>query len=276
MPCAKRARRKPHQTSRAKRWYAASPVSPHRPRCPAARNSPRRSLGSMSSRSVRRSMGQRYHRMLRFRRTSASGGSRPCSRPSAMGFMAPPIVPGRWPRLGLGPPSRLRGPTEPLDKSPVLPGIEARLGRRIVPRFSNPVRLGQIDERVNAAEVSAVLSSASTRVSGSIPLPRTRATTPLVSDSGRRAGFGAGFGAAPWSRQRAARRGPCGGSATGRRRSTTSWTRRRPTSPPRVRMDSGWNCTAAIGRVRCSIAMTTPSSVSAVISRHSGSASRSP
>ena len=192
MPCAKRARRKPHQTSRAKRWYAASPVSPHRPRCPAARNSPRRSLGSMSSRSVRRLMGQRYHRMSRFRRTSASGGSRPCSRPSAMGFMAPPIVPGRWPRLGLGPSSRLRGPTEPLEKPPVLPGIEARPGRRIVPRFSNPVRLGQIDERVNAAEVSAVLSPASTHVSGSIPLPRRRATT--TSSPTRAEGRGSGQG----------------------------------------------------------------------------------
>ena len=35
-------------------------------------------------------------------------------------------------------------------------------------------------------------------------------------------------------------------------------------------MDSGWNCTAASGRVRCSTAMTTPSSLSAVTTRSAG------
>src|SRR5262249_9229194 len=56
--------------------------------------------------------------------------------------------------------------------------------------------------------------------------------------------------------------------------SITRSTRRRPTPPSSVRMDSGWNCTAASGSSRCSIAITTPSAVSAVISRHAGIRSR--
>ena len=40
--------------------------------------------------------------------------------------------------------------------------------------------------------------------------------------------------------------------------------------PHSVRIDSGWNCTPAIGRFRCWIAMMRPSHVLAVIWRHSG------
>jgi hypothetical protein len=39
---------------------------------------------------------------------------------------------------------------------------------------------------------------------------------------------------------------------------------RMPASWPSVMIDSGWNCTAATGSLSCSIAITTPSSVSAV------------
>ncbi len=48
-----------------------------------------------------------------------------------------------------------------------------------------------------------------------------------------------------------------------------------PTSPGEVITDSGWNWTAAIGRVLCSIAMITPSSVSAVTDSTDGKEPRS-
>src|SRR5262249_57479845 len=47
-----------------------------------------------------------------------------------------------------------------------------------------------------------------------------------------------------------------------------------PQSPSRVRIDSGWNCTASMGSSRWRMPMITPSSVSAVTSRHEGSFSR--
>src|SRR5262249_49814770 len=56
--------------------------------------------------------------------------------------------------------------------------------------------------------------------------------------------------------------------------SITFSTRRSPTPPASVRIDSGWNCTAASGRSRCSIAITTPSALSAVTTRQAGIRSR--
>lgn len=50
--------------------------------------------------------------------------------------------------------------------------------------------------------------------------------------------------------------------------------RRRPSSSG-VRIDSGWNCTAASGSRACSTAITTPSSLSAVTRSSLGSTSRS-
>ena len=44
----------------------------------------------------------------------------------------------------------------------------------------------------------------------------------------------------------------------------------RPTAPGEVITDSGWNCTAAIGSVLCSIAMMTPSAVSAATDSSAG------
>src|ERR1035437_7370639 len=52
-------------------------------------------------------------------------------------------------------------------------------------------------------------------------------------------------------------------------------TMRRPTSPPSDISDSGWNCTPPTGKVLCSIAMATPSSVLAVTWSTSGMLSRS-
>ena len=49
---------------------------------------------------------------------------------------------------------------------------------------------------------------------------------------------------------------------------------RSPTSSASVMMDSGWNWTAASGSDRCSTAMTTPSSLSAVTSKTAGTLSR--
>ena len=45
---------------------------------------------------------------------------------------------------------------------------------------------------------------------------------------------------------------------------------RMPASPPSVMIDSGWNWTAATGSLSCSIAITIPSSVSAVTANSSG------
>ena len=50
---------------------------------------------------------------------------------------------------------------------------------------------------------------------------------------------------------------------------------RRPTSPPSDISDSGWNCTPPTGKVLCSIAIATPSSVLAVTASTSGMLSRS-
>ena len=49
----------------------------------------------------------------------------------------------------------------------------------------------------------------------------------------------------------------------------------RPASSSRVRIDSGWNWTAATGSSGCSTAITMPSSLSAVISSASGNVPRS-
>ena len=54
------------------------------------------------------------------------------------------------------------------------------------------------------------------------------------------------------------------GHAPRARRLSTFASSRSPTFSPSVMIDSGWNCTAASGSEVCSIAMTTPSSVSAV------------
>ena len=48
-----------------------------------------------------------------------------------------------------------------------------------------------------------------------------------------------------------------------------------PASPSRVRIDSGWNCTAATGSSGCSTAITMPSSLSAVTCNASGNVPRS-
>src|SRR5207248_560673 len=52
---------------------------------------------------------------------------------------------------------------------------------------------------------------------------------------------------------------------------TTLRTNRNPLSFSKVRIDSGWNCTAARGRLACSIAIITPSSLSAVTRNSAGS-----
>jgi len=49
----------------------------------------------------------------------------------------------------------------------------------------------------------------------------------------------------------------------------------RPASWPSDMMDSGWNCTAATGSLRCSIAMIVPSSVSAVTMKSRGNVAES-
>ncbi len=45
---------------------------------------------------------------------------------------------------------------------------------------------------------------------------------------------------------------------------------RMPASPPSVMIDSGWNCTAAIGSLACSMPMIVPSSLSAVMMKSRG------
>src|SRR2546425_973884 len=60
-----------------------------------------------------------------------------------------------------------------------------------------------------------------------------------------------------------------------RQLATTLRIRRSPTSSPKLRIDSGWNCTAASGSTTCSTAMITPSSAAAVTRSDAGSLSGS-